>query len=290
MTAPEPKPLIYEQGQSSNGVAFQLRRDPRGTLEVPGLENAVVAIHVGPPARLKCRRDGKWHTGTAAHGDIDIVPAHTPSRWQMDDENDMALLLSLPQCLLREVAESNGMDPRRMTLLNRYQVRDRDLEMICWTIQREMQNGYPSGRLYLDGLSLALGSRLVSRHSSLTAKDQSDRQSLSGKRLKDLLSFIEESLNRDLSLAELSKSAGMSASHLKQVFKKQMGLPVHQYVIRRRLERARSLLADDALSMAQIAAASGFAHQSHMARHMRRSEGISPSQLRRRTTELAADD
>jgi AraC family transcriptional regulator len=56
---------------------------------------------------------------------------------------------------------------------------------------------------------------------------------------------------------------------------------VHQYVIQRRVERAKDLLMQDKLSIAEIALASGFSHQSHLARHMRRSVGLSPRAMKR---------
>ena len=54
-------------------------------------------------------------------------------------------------------------------------------------------------------------------------------------------------------------------------------------------KRAKELLMKNSLSMAEIAAASGFAHQSHMARHMRRMSGMAPLALKRLLTEASAN-
>ena len=70
-------------------------------------------------------------------------------------------------------------------------------------------------------------------------------------------------------------------SHFKPLFKASTRLAPHQFVIRRRVERARALLLDGSLPMAQVALDAGFAHQSHMARAMRRVLGITPGALRR---------
>src|SRR5215472_15213998 len=96
----EPGPKILAHSRTLEGIAFQLRQDPCGVLNVPGVENVLVSIHLGTPARISCRRDGQRFTGTAVHGDIDIIPALTPARWEMHDENDTALLLSLPKSLI----------------------------------------------------------------------------------------------------------------------------------------------------------------------------------------------
>src|SRR5579859_2618798 len=86
-------PQILAHARTAQGVEFQLRRDPMGILDVPGLEDVLICIHVGVPSKMACRRDDRQYLGTAVHGDIDIIPAQTPSRWEMYDENDMALLL-----------------------------------------------------------------------------------------------------------------------------------------------------------------------------------------------------
>jgi AraC family transcriptional regulator len=58
-----------------------------------------------------------------------------------------------------------------------------------------------------------------------------------------------------------------------------MGMPVHRYVVQRRLERARSLLLQGRLNAGQVALEVGFAHQSHMAAWMKREFGMTPRDI-----------
>src|SRR5215472_4437600 len=287
-------PVVLAEKRTAEGVAFQLRKDPMGVLDAPGFENTLVAVHIGAAAKLKCRRDGRRYNGTAVHGDIDIIPAYTPSLWEMQDQNDASLLVSLPQKLLRSVAEQSGMNVERVEIRNRFQIRDAELEALCWAAKREMELRYPSGRLYLEGLALAVASRVVARHSSVAeiAGGRSEKfdGGLSGHRLKQVLAFIEEQLAEDLSLDQIAAVAGLSASHVKTLFRKAMGMPVHQYVIQRRVERAKTLLMQDRLTITEIALAVGFAHQSHMARHMRRFLGVAPRGMKRLLAESPAAD
>lgn len=60
-----------------------------------------------------------------------------------------------------------------------------------------------------------------------------------------------------------------------------LGLPVHKYVVQRRVERARALLCESDIAISEIALQVGFAHQTHLAGHMRRVLGCTPSALRR---------
>ena len=289
-------PKILYQARTSDNVGLQLRWDPPGVMDFPAIEQTLVCVHTGAPAKLACCRNGRRYAGTSVHGDIDIIPAQTPMRWQMFDQNDNTLVLSLPQSLLNSIAADLDVDGRQIEIRNRFQIRDTDLAVLGWSMKRELELGCPSGRPYLDGLTLAVASRVMARHSSgeigaaRIRRNQSrrDATSLDGRRLKQVLSFIEEQLAEELSLAQVAAAAGLSVSRLKVLFRTSTGLPVHQFIIQRRVERAKDLLRKDHLSMADVAAAAGFSHQSHMARHMRRAMGLAPRELRRRWSAASA--
>jgi AraC family transcriptional regulator len=274
-------PRIFAYGETTDGLALQLRSDPAGVLDVPELLRVLVAIHVGTAAKISCRRGGESHTGSAVHGDIDIIPARIDAHWEIHDQNDTALILALPPSLLDTVAEEHGFDPRRVEIRNRFQIRDPQLENICWALKAEMEANYPSGRLYTDSLAISVASRLVSTHSSIAQPRAAQRGGLGGRRLKQTLAYIEDHLSEDLSLTRIAAITGISPSHFKTLFRESAGIPVHQYVIQRRIERAKDLLMQDKLSIVEIALATGFSHQSHLARHMRRSVGLSPRAMKR---------
>lgn len=102
---------------------------------------------------------------------------------------------------------------------------------------------------------------------------------LSQAQLRRVTAYVEACLDQDLSLIRLANVAGVSASHLKTLFKRST-VPVHEYVVQRRVERARALLSRDELPINQVALEAGFSHQSHMARCMRRVLGVTPKAVR----------
>lgn len=106
---------------------------------------------------------------------------------------------------------------------------------------------------------------------------------MSTRQLRILIEFIETNLDQKLHLADLASVAGVSSTRLKSLFRNSTGTPVHQYVIRRRVEYARALIATTTMPASQIALAAGFAHQSHMATTMRRLLGQTPGEIGRPT-------
>jgi len=257
----------------------RFRTDPAGVVEVPGRDHPVVVIHAGPPVYIHCRR-GPWsHSGLGVHGDIDIVPTGIPARWEMKEQDNVILL---------DVENQPGVEIR-----NRFQIRDRQLEVLGLRMKTEMDLGYPNGALYMDTLGSAVAERLLDAHSSVAAPLPA-RGGLGGQRLKNVLAYIEENLARELSLKDLAAVAQVSVSHMKTTFRESVGLPVHQYVIERRVGRAQALLREGEMTIGRIAAETGFAHQSHLSYHLRRVCGVSPSESARRFREsgrtIAGDD
>jgi AraC family transcriptional regulator len=94
-----------------------------------------------------------------------------------------------------------------------------------------------------------------------------------------LADHIEGNLDQRLTLSELAALLDISVPHFKVLFRETFGLPVHRYIVQRRVERAESLLLTGRLGAAQIALEAGFAHQSHMAHWMIRLLGVSPSEV-----------
>ncbi len=264
----------------ANGFRVSLLTDPPGLVEVPGQEDARVSIHVGPPVEVTCHRAGCYHCGTSVHGDIYIIPADTPSAWDLKGR-DTFLTLSVSPALLNRVAKELGHDPDGIEIRNRFQVRDTQLESIGWALKEEMGCGYSCGLLYFDSLALAVATRLIRYHSSKSTDMKRPNKRLSDCRLRQVFVYIEDNLAENIALADLAAVVGLSVSHFNVLFREAVGLSPHQYLIRRRVERAKELLSEGKLSISQIAAESGFAHQSHLARHMSRILGVAPKALRK---------
>ena len=265
--------------RNAEKVSVRIVTDPAGRIETPALPKPRVAIHLGSSVYMACERGGLKHRGLAVHGDLDIVPAGTSCVWEPNGP-DTALIVGIEPHLLASAAEQLGLDGNRLEVVNRFQVRDSQIEHICWALKAEMEAGYPTGRVFLDSLASALAAALLARHSSLASPPAAAHNKMSGHRLRRAVSYIEENLHRDLSLTDIALAAGISVSHLKATFHKAMGLPVHQYVIQRRVEHARILLARGNRSISEVAQETGFAHQSHLAMHMRRLLGCSPKAYR----------
>jgi AraC-like DNA-binding protein len=98
--------------------------------------------------------------------------------------------------------------------------------------------------------------------------------------LRRVKEYIDANLDMRVDIATLADSAGFSMFHFARAFKRSEGVTPHGYLLERRVERARKLLTSTNLSFSEIARASGFSDQGHLARHFRRRFGVSPSTFR----------
>jgi transcriptional regulator of acetoin/glycerol metabolism len=92
--------------------------------------------------------------------------------------------------------------------------------------------------------------------------------------------YIESHFDQRISLDSLAAMAGLSRDHFARAFHQSVGMPPHGYLLRRRLDHVEQLLRETQLPLSQIAVATGFSDQSHLARHFRRQTGMSPSRAR----------
>jgi len=68
----------------------------------------------------------------------------------------------------------------------------------------------------------------------------------------------------------------MSNFHFAREFKRATGTTPHQYLIKFRIERAKTLLNEDSLPLVEVGLRSGFSHQSHFTRLFRKITGTTP--------------
>ena len=239
--------------------------------------NNNITMHVGVPVLVTSRCDGAMVHRLQVPGDIKIVPAGYSRVWEIDRPT-VKLVMSLRAALVYRTAEEMGLNAGRAAVVPQLHVRDARIEHIGWALKEELESEEPLGRLYAESLGVALTVHLLSRYAPKAPRAPAG---LPKARLRRVTDYIRENLATDLSLPELAAIADVSSSHFNVLFKQSVGVPVHQYVVQRRVEHAIDLIVEGGVPLSEIALRSGFAHQGHMARCMRRIAGTTPGELRK---------
>ena len=226
------------------------------------------------------RSEGLERHGPPPAGSLLLVPAGSWScpHWRGMLESVHVLLE--PRRLARVAAEACDLNPERVTLPVAFGLSHPELRSAVQALHAELTAGGPGGRLLGESLSNVLAVHLLRRF----APEPTDIHAggvLPKHKLRAVIEYIHEHLDAELSLDHLAAVAHVSPYHFARLFKHSTGLPPHQYVIARRVERAKELLRDrDRLPLADVAAEVGFSSQSHFTRHFKRLVGVTPRRFR----------
>jgi AraC family transcriptional regulator len=196
-----------------------------------------------------------------------------------DEAGGLLLMEIAPDHLQRLLQDSKpGWRP---VLLEHLDVRDRHIEFLVRAMLDDVKSGSPAGTLYGESLGSALAIYLLQRYGSSPSNPVTYRSGMAPARLRRIIDYIEANLDENaLQLSQLAEVAGVSLYHFAKLFKQSTGESPHQFVIRRRIERAKNLLRNPSTSVLEASVRTGFADQRHFAKVFRRLVGTNPSSYR----------
>jgi AraC family transcriptional regulator len=157
-------------------------------------------------------------------------------------------------------------------------------EPALWTTARKILRLVGKGddnRLYAETLTAALAIELVRFRGRGGLKPGTARGGLAEWQRRVVVEYINDNLERNISLTELASLARLSPTHFCKAFTRSMSMPPHQYQLRQRVERAKLLLADTERSITEVALATGYTASSNFATAFRKVTGVTPRAFQR---------
>lgn len=216
--------------------------------------------------------------GTQTRGNVCVLPSGLKHQAALEGNSEYLAIYIDPLLITKAASEADLSGS--VEILERYTRHDNVINSVGMALLGELESEGLSGRLYAESLSNVLAVHLLRYYSVSTSQPVTFTGGLSAKRLRDVTEFISDNYNKDLKLAELAQVAGMSSFHFAREFKRTTGTTPHQYLIKFRVERAKSLLAKKDLPLIEVGLQTGFSHQSHFTRLFRRVTGFTPNAYR----------
>jgi len=262
--------------------AARNRAVPASELHAPAITHHRLILFSRPPEELDLLYEGvKRHVPPPA-GAILVVPAGSPTLWRWSGSFHSLHIFLEPGLFARVGAEAFGLDPARVTLPPLDGLDLPHLRAAMLAVDAELTaGGAGGGRLAAESLANVLAVHLI-RHVLAPRRPERGRDgALPRGRLRAVVDYVEGHLDAGPSLGRMAAVARLSPYHFSRQFKAATGLPPHQYVIMRRVERARQLLqAGTDLSLAEVALHAGFSDQSQFCHHFKRLAGVTPGLFR----------
>lgn len=208
-------------------------------------------------------------------GGCEFQNVHPQGRFRM-------LLVEVGGRLVQQLTR-DAVSPTTREVVPQHNIRDASLARLIRSMESDVRRKCPAGRLYTEYLSLTLASYVIGRYAVRSTADPSGR-TLSRTQRALVEDFVHAHMQCNLSMARLASITQLSPRHFSRLFRATFGESPHQYVIRLRIDRAREMLANDSISISEIALSVGFGSQSHLTQLFHQATGVTPREYRLRRT------
>ncbi|VEP11606.1 AraC family transcriptional regulator [Hyella patelloides LEGE 07179] len=275
-------PLILSSNEAGwNNIYLEFHRQPAG--EIPKIycqKHSLCIKTDGDRGKSERWLDDKFQSRCMAHGDVLIVPENISYQGQWNNLIEFILLGIEPKLVQRIAYES--VDPEKVEILPIFPQPDPLIYQIAIALKTALLTNKFASSLYAETMANALSVHLLQYYSTRKFTLQNYTDGLPKHKLRQIIDYIQENLEQNLSIAELAELLQMSPHYFGRLFKQSMGITPYKYIIQCRVEKSKMLLQERELTIAEISQRVGFAHQSHLNHHFKRLVGVTPGQFRDR--------
>src|SRR6516165_9452328 len=222
--------------------ALRYRDQPPNEAFQPPLTHHSLLLFLHTPKEFEMQCDGVNRVVPPRAGSILVVPAGTPSRWRWSSHTDSLHVFLEPGLVERVAAEAFDLDPARVPVPPLDGLDLPPMRAAMLAVNDELMADAAGGRLAAESLANVMAVHLIRNVSAPRPPARRADGALPQGRLRAVVKYVEEHLDAGLTLEQMAATAHLSVYHFARQFKAATGLPPHQYIIMRRVERARQLL------------------------------------------------
>ena len=258
------------------GIIVEWHRLPPRELSEHYVIGHGISVNTGPhPISFGWNGRKGWRDGVINPGESHFLThgeLNTPRWLQTFDEISIVLQPGFVADVVRD-----GLPGDRIEFATQRSVDDSVIARYAAAFQGELAADVPKGPLYADTLTVGLVLHLLAHYGVAKPKAPAPRGKLTAFQLRTVVDFIDAHLGEEVSLMALARQAHVSPFHFARLFRRTVGIPPHQFVLRLRIQRAIGLMKTRTLSLAHIAAEAGFHDQPHFTRAFRAVTGTTPA-------------
>lgn len=283
-TSPAVRPFHSNAPPTWHGALVQSYRNPPGEAALPPPAAALLVVHLDGTAWLERTLTGQYTRRRSVPGDVSLIPAGAESSWRWDTERTSVHIQLTPTFLAQIAQQAGDRDGAASALADCFAIVDPLIHQLAVALYTELHSPSSLGQLYTDSLIHTLGIHLLRTYHTSPIPIKPASGQFTPQIRQRVLECIEANLTGDLSIAELAACANLSSYHFSRLFRNSFGRSPHQYLIERRIDRARQLVLFSDLPLSQVARLVGIGDQSQLTRHFTRLLGVPPGRLRNERT------
>jgi AraC family transcriptional regulator len=263
-------------------VNAQRRIRPQGGVtDLPaGMNEHVVLVWHGP-THVSSLLGGTRQEANASTGPTQFVPARTPILWERRSPFHFTKVVLGSAYVDELMLDLFDRDPSKNPLVPRPIYNDAILRARAHSLVSHALSDDPANQLVVDEVAQQLGVHLIATYGGLVIRGRCEQQ-LSPAQLSNVIDFVEANLGNAVTLDALAGVACVSKYHFLRRFRLTTGMTPHQFVIQRRISRAKEFVLSGRLTMVQIAHLTGFSDQAHFTRVFKKALGTTPKSFQGR--------
>ncbi len=258
-------------GRQWRGLAVWHQVGPAGDLYIPPQDRHCILLRRSTPTSLIHRRGADVDDGPWQPGDALIVPAGLPSFWRSAAARDNVHIGIDPVWLQRAAGGETLLrsNPRRQ---------DPVLAAFAELLLAALQTPTSLQPAFAEHMALGIAVHLLEYHGE---RPPARAGTLTRRQIDTLAEAVAAELEQKWPLQRMSGLLGLSPFHFARSFKAEFGTTPHAWVCAQRMEAAARLLSGTRKTLAQVAAAIGYASAAHFAQAFRQHWGVTPAAYRR---------
>ena len=238
-----------------------------------------IVVHLKPEHNSSRRLGDLVKVENPEVGDVAIVPANV-NHWQrIETEESEGIILTIEPQIISSIAHET-VNPERVELLPTFAKADPLIHQLALSIKADLDSNNCE-RLYVESLFQALSMHLLKNYSTRKL-ELKESIGLPSYKLKQAIDYINDNLDEQIKLTDLAKLVDISQYYFCRLFNESIGVSPYKYVIQQRVAKAKNLIKNSELTLADIAYECGFSSQSQMTQHFRKCVGVTPKVYRNR--------
>ncbi len=254
--------------------------------EAPASSDQLVVVIPKGQGEVESFSDGFWRNATYQPGSVGMTPSGQTSRLRVRPHGPEALHtlhLHIPTHFFESAAEEyrRAGAPSRKQPLNALAFWDPVVSRVALSLKNAVETGAPD--FYAEAAAQFLAAHLLSKQSGWQASFPDTRSAgrLLDRRLASVLEYMKVHYAEPLSLDQLAAEAGVSRFHFISLFKENVGITPHRYLVQLRMTAAAALLNSRELSILEVALACGYQSAAHFTSAFVQHYSQTPSQYRK---------